>query len=143
MAVTGGIIAVIGLGVSIDEGKRQTRAAVRQKRAARAVDFGKQQKERRAALREKRVRIAQLNVASEATGVSGSSGELATETAIATNFAVNVGFGNMLQEARDVIGTNQITAAKSRIKQGLGQSVQNIGFNIFQANDGFEQLFGE
>ena len=143
MAVTGAIVAVVGLGVSVDEGKKQAREVKRQKTSQRATDFSKQQRERRAALREKRVRTAQLNVAAEATGVGGSSGELATEAALGTNFATNVGFGAGLQEARDVIGASQIRVAKSQIRQGIGQSVQSIGINIFAANDGFTDLFGK
>jgi len=137
MAVTGAIVATIGLGISIDAQKEQARELVVQKRARRATEFTKVQRERRAALREKRVRLAQLNVAAEATGVSGSSGELATESAISTNFATNVGFQAGLQEASDVIGASQIRGAKAGIKAGIGQSLQSIGFQTFSANGGF------
>ena len=142
MAVTGAVVAVVGLGVAVDVSKTQAREGVRQKRATRAVEFSRQQRERRAALRERRIRIGQLNVAAQATGVAESSGELATEAAIATNFAVNVGFGNQLQAARNVIGASQIRTAKSKVRGAVGGAIQGIGANIFQLGGGFESIFG-
>jgi hypothetical protein len=137
MAVTGAIVAVVGLGVSVDAQNEQQDELVAQKRAKRATEFTKVQRERRAALREKRIRTAQLNVAAEATGVAGSSGELVTEAALSTNFAVNTGFQAGLQEASDVIGASQVRGAKAQVKEGIGQAVQSIGFQAFQANGGF------
>ena len=141
MAVVGGIVSVIGLAINIDEGKSQAREAKRQKIAKRASEFTVAQRERRAALREKRVRQAQLSTASAATGVTGSSGELATEAALSTNFATNVGFLNQRQATVDVIGASQVRQARSRVKQGIGQAIQSTGVNIFSANGGFKDLF--
>lgn len=140
MAVTGGILAVIGAGASIDASKAQARSAKREKIASSAMEFSKRARERRAALKEKRIRTAQLRAASAATGVTGSSGELGTEAVLSTNFASNVGFGAGLQAGRDAIGAAQVSAARAGLKGAYAGAVQSMGMNIFSNYGGFKGL---
>lgn len=142
MAVTGAIIAGVGTAVTIVEGKKQAKEQGIRQRAIRATEFGKRAAERRAQVRERRIKTARLQVAAEATGVRGSSGELGLESVFSTQFAANTGFGAGLQEARDVIGASQIKTAKSQVRGAIGSSLQSIGFKAFEANDGFKSIFG-
>ncbi len=141
MAVVGAIVAVVGTAIQVQEGKKQTRELKKQKVATTAIEFSKRARERRAALKERRIRTAQLQVTAEATGVGGSSGELATESALSTNFATNVGFGAGLQASRDVIGASQVKVAKSQVRQQTGGALQRTGTSIFNNNGGFKELF--
>ncbi len=141
MAVVGAVVAVVGLGVSVAATQSQAREAKIQKTATTAVEFSKRARERRAALKERRIRTAQLSVSAEATGVAGSSGELGTEAALSTNFATNVGFGAGLQETRNVIGASQVRSARAGVRGAVGGAVQGVGTSIFNANGGFNRLF--
>lgn len=143
MAVTGAVIAGIGTAVSISEGREQARELKKQKVATSATEFSRRARERRAALRERRIKTGRLQAAAEATGVSGSSGELALESTFSTQFATNVGFGRGLQRSRDIIGASQIRVAKSQVSQAVGASLQRTGISIFSAEGGFDNLFGD
>lgn len=141
MAVASAIIAAVGAIYSAEQQSKAAEAQAVQIRAENAVSAAKLARERRAALREKRIMQAQIEQASEATGVAGSSGAISAPGILATQFATNLGFQNTLQAARNVRDDALIAQSKAQVKSQLGQSVSSIGFSAFQGAGGFGSIF--
>lgn len=141
MAAAAIVLSLWGTAESLEQGREAARAQESQIRAQRAVDTAKASREKRAALREKRIIQAQLAQSAQASGVSGSSGALGAAGVLSTSFAVNQGFAAGLQEARNVTDDAIIRQTRAQLGQQLGQSVANIGFDIFRSQGGFSSLF--
>lgn len=143
MAITGAIITTVGTVASIDAQRDQQKEAEIQRRSQRAVEVSKASREKRAQIRERRIKQARLAVAAEATGTAGSSALAGAQGVLSTQFATNTGFGAQLQQARDVIGASQVRSARAGLRGSIASSVAGIGSNIFSAYGGFENIFGD
>ena len=131
MAVTGAIIAVIGLGVSIDAQKAQQREAKRQRNIQNASNAAQRDRERRKAIRQRRAAQARIEQASYNTGVAGSSGELAGVGALATDFAVNEAFLASQESLGQQMAASQNRQAGAALRQGYGNLLQQVGMQTF------------
>lgn len=138
MAIAGAIVAVVGLAISEDARQDAQEAQEEQIRAQRAVDTTKLARERRAAVREKRIKQAQVEQAAQTGGVSGSSGALTAPGVLATQFATASGLQAGFQEARTVSDRAMIKATKAQFQGQMGQSISSIGFKTFAAGGGFD-----
>ena len=134
MAITGAVIATIGLGFTIDATKAQARAGEREAANQASLQATERAKQRRKAVRLQRIKRAQLKQASINTGVAESSGEIAGIAGLASNFAVTGGelaseeaaSIKSLQNVRDI--------GKAGVKSAVGSALQTIGFQTIGAN---------
>lgn len=119
------VLGGLALGTAA-EGVAQQRKAEKQRKAGREVSRASQVtaaiEQRRQSVREERVRRARILASSEATGVSGSSGESGAISSLATNFGHNLGV------------TEGQTLASGAIS-GYNQKAANADYNA--------RLFGE
>lgn len=121
--------SVIGTAYSSIQQNRAQKNAARAQREASDVNQAQQKNQemeaRRQQIRQQRIRAAQVEQAAANTGVSNSSGEIGSISALATNVG-----SNMAQLS------SQASAA-----QGIGQANQNVADSIGRAQDW--QMFGQ
>lgn len=113
----------------------------------RAINSQKAAEERRQQIREERVRIAKLQQAAQATGTSGSSGELGASAGMATQLGANIGSNLSVLAATGRMNTyNQAAADFSTAAQrnlsdmGSSRNLFDLSGTIFGASGGFKQL---
>ena len=142
-AIIGGVGTVASLKGQADARSSAAASADMQRRAQseqRAVVASQQANDRRAQIREERVRRARIMQSSENTGTSGSSGEVGAVGSIATQFFGNLGtslagaqssanISNFQQSAADFNYSTQ----KSQQEASLFQQIGGLGKSIFEA----------
>ena len=134
MAVVGAVVAVIGLGLSIDAANKQERATEEEARNIASQEASDRAIQRRKLVRQQRIKRAQLEQAAINTGVSDSSGEIAGVGGLASDFAIGQGFLasreatslRSLESARDI--------GKARVQSATGSALQSVGFQVIGAN---------
>lgn len=151
MAITGAIIAGVGLATSVVGAHKQNTQAEKiagQQQIARgeqkAANAAQAAQERRNQIREERVRRAKILQASENTGVSGSSGETGAiggmSTALSSNIGANLGSiqrANTLSDVSQNIANFEGAFRQAQQQQQMGNQLFSMGTSIFGAAGGF------
>jgi len=134
MAITGAVIAVIGLGVSIDSAKASKRASDRQSANQASADATERAIKRRKAIRQQRIKSAQIEQSAINTSVSSSSGEIAGVSGTASNFAASESAlsSNAATSLRSL--NNARDMSKAGVKAAYGSALQSIGTSVASAN---------
>lgn len=154
------IVAVAGAGVSAYEGHKDraeaadnyAAQAAEQRKAQgeqKALTFQQQSIERRAQIREERVKRAKIMQASENGGTASSSGEFGSIDSLATqldsNLGINAGraaagnrIGGYMQNAAD-FGT---AAQQASLSAQTADSMFQLSSSIFSAAGGFKAIPG-
>lgn len=133
------------------EAKKDAKRAEAEQRKAqaeqRASNAAQSAAERRAQIREERVRRAKVIQASENTGVSGSSGEAGATANLATTLGSNIGRNiGALQTAENISQANQNaadflgSAQSHQADASMWGTVGQLGQSIFSAAGGFNTL---
>lgn len=150
--------AVIGVAGAVQSSEAQSQANRQAKKSQKAQEqAGYEQKalqaqqaaqEKRAQIREERVKRAKVLQASENTGVAGSSGEAGAIGSLSTNLASNLGFNKgQIDGAGRISALNQqasdfMSASQNKINEAnTWGAVQGLGTSIFSAAGGFNTLF--
>lgn len=127
-----------------------SRSAEEQRRAKQEAQAGQAQHaalERRAQLREERIRRARLLQSSENTGVTSSSGALGGVGNLSTQLGSNLGFNlGQQQKASNITNYNQsaadfLSSAQNHMNDAnMWGQVENVGASIFKASGGFNTV---
>lgn len=155
VATIGLVVAAVGAASSIYgqvESSRQASKAAKSQKEAQEVSAAQQRVEqaeqRRQQVRQERIKRAQIEQASANTGVSGSSGELGSVSALGTNMGNNLAISSGRTVAANAItGLNQATAsAQSRGATAgaigsLGSAAMGLGIQA-GALSAADSLFG-
>lgn len=135
-----------------DEARRNQESANAEQRKAReeqkAAMAAQSAAERRAQIREERVKRARLIQSSVNTGVSGSSGEAGASGGLSTQLSSNIGFNLGQQKAAANIsaaGQNAadfLSSASNNISEAneWGQ-MAGLSMNLFDKAGGFNSIF--
>ena len=142
----GGVAAYQGYEARKEQAAYNKQAAQEQKKARseeKALNYQAQAAERRAQIREERVRRARILQAAENSGSSGSSGEIGALGGMATQLAANIGMNLGRAQGGDMIsGYLQNAADFSNSAQQAAFSAQNadslfsLSSSIFSAAGG-------
>lgn len=131
-------IAAVGLAVGVAsayEQSRQASAAAKDRKRAgqvsQAEQAAQQTANRRQQIREERVRRAQIVQSSVNTGVSGSSGELGSQSALGSLISGNVAATSRQVNSSAAIGNLQQNAADADLKGATWGAIGSIGSSIF------------
>lgn len=131
-------IAAVGLAVAVGsayEQQQQAKSAAKERKKAgqisQAEQAAQQTQNRRQQLREERVRRAQITQASVNTGVSGSSGELGSQSALGSLISGNLAASSRQQASANVIGDAMQSAADSDVSAAKYGAISGIGASIF------------
>lgn len=142
-AIVAGAGTVASLKSQVDARSSAAASADMQRKAKseqEAVVASQQANDRRAQIREERVRRARILQSAENTGTSGSSGEAGAVGSLATQFFGNLGtsLGNA-QSAANISNFQQSAAnfnystQKSQQEASMFQQLGGLGKNIFEA----------
>lgn len=129
------VVAVAVAGASAYEQAKQSKAAAKDRKEAgkvsQAEQAAAQNQSRRQQIREERVRRAQITQASVNTGVSGSSGELGSQSALGSLISGNIAAGSRQQNSANAIGSLQQSAADKDLKGAMWGAVGGVAGTIF------------
>lgn len=123
------IAAVVGAGVSI----RQQQLAEDAANVNTAMEKDKARASERQAIREKRIKLAQVEQSSFNMGVSETSGALGAESSISSQFGSSAGLA-----ARQQVGMNRLSDLQSQSNRlaMIGTAAQSV-FRIGSVSGGF------
>lgn len=131
-------IAVVSLAVaagSAYEQQKQAKAAAKDRKKAgqvsQAEQAAQQTQNRRQQIREERVRRAQITQASVNTGVSGSSGELGSQSALGSLISGNLAATTRQQNSANAIGSFSQSAADKDVSAAGWGAVSGAAASIF------------
>lgn len=135
------LLVAVGGAVAQNVQANKTREEQRQQnRKISATNSAKATVARRRALREERVRRAQLVSQAEAGGVGGSSTAISGEALSGTLAAGTIGsIGSSLSATNSLSAGNQ-SIADSRQREQLFSNVSAIGSSVFSAGGGAGQI---
>lgn len=134
-AVAAVVVAIIGIGVSIDQQKAQQSEQRKQRRLVESQNANRREQERRRLIRQRRAAKARIEQAAVNTGVGGSSGELAGVGALATDFAINNAFLSGQQSLGQELQASQGRQATAATRQQFGSLLTQVGtFGIQNQN---------
>jgi hypothetical protein len=140
MAVGLGVASlIVGLGGAIKADHEQKKAERAQSKARKeqSAQRGREtETSKRQALREERVRRAQLLQAGENTGTSGSSSETGSISNLAANVGANLAFQTGALASADLVTSFSQEAAGHQRSASRAQTVGGIGQQIFGATAG-------
>lgn len=117
------IAAVIGAGVAV----RNQQLAEDAQDASNATAKDQSRISTRQAIRERRIKMAQVEQASSNQGVGGSSGELGAASSIGAQFSTNAGFAAAQSTNRGIINDAQSQMNRNNLISTAAQSVFQIG----------------
>lgn len=153
-----GALAVAGASAYVGYQSRKDAAAAYKSQAQeerkvrneqKALNFQQQAAERRAQIREERVRRAKILQGAENGGAAGSSGEAGALSSLSTQLNVNIGLNLGRQQAANTIGgymqnaANFGTAAMSASSSAQNaDSLFNLSTSVFSAAGGVGALNG-
>jgi hypothetical protein len=129
--IIGAVVAVAGTVSSIQQGKKARRAREAQNRKVKAVNQAKAASARRRALREERVRRAQLASQAEAGGFTGSSTALSGEGMSKSITASKASEISNSLETTNALGRGQQAIQDSTDRQQLYANIASIGQTVF------------
>lgn len=142
--IVGAVTAVAGTVASISQGRRATRRQEAQNRRIKATNAAKATASRRRALREGRVRRAQLQAQAEAGGFSGSSTALAGLGLSATRTAEQFSTISGSLSNTNAISEGQQSIVDAQERQQLFSNVASIATSVFGvASNATETAAGE
>lgn len=152
-ATVGYIVAAVGAAATAYGTMEQQKASKRQSRAqkeAKDISLAQQKAEQiekqRQEIRQRRIRVAQVQQAAANSSVSGSSGELGAIGSIQTTSGNNIAFGESAAlAARGITAQNQV-ASDANMSAQLNQGIAGLGFSALSmgANMGaFNGLFSD
>lgn len=153
------VSAIVAAGSAMKQHSAQKQAARAQKdsaeeqRKARAEQSagqaGQAAAERRAQIREERIRRAKIIQSSENTGVGDSSGEFGATGNLATTLGSNIGANvGAVQRAANITGYNQnaadfLSSAQSHMNDAnMWGQVGSVATSVFSTTGGFKGLMG-
>lgn len=135
MAVGAAIAAVVVTAASAYQQSRAAKAAASDRKEASKVNqaeqAAQQNQNRRAQIREERVRRASVLQASQNTGVSQSSGELGATSALGTLIGGNLAGMQRQQNTAGAIGGLQQSAANSDMTAATWGAVGQVSSSVF------------
>lgn len=135
MAVGAAIAAVVVAAASAYQQSRAAKAAAKDRKEAAAVSqaeqAAQQNQNRRAQIREERVRRAQVLQSSQNTGVSQSSGELGATSALGTLIGGNLAGMQRQKNSAAAIGSLGQSAANSDLRGAQWGAVGNVASSVF------------
>jgi hypothetical protein len=135
--VIAAVAAVAGTVSSIQQGKKARRAREAQNRKVKAINAAKATAARRRAIREERVRSAQLRAQAEAGGFSGSSTALSGEGMSKSILASKASAISNSLETTNALGRGNQAIQDSTDRQQLYANIASIGTTVFSASGGF------
>lgn len=137
MAAVSSIIAAAALAAtaaSAYEQRQQAKAAAKERKEQAAISSAEQQAQqqgqRRQQLREERIRRAQILQASENTGVTASSGQLGSVSALGTNTASNVASLSRQANAATGISSSAQREANANLRGQEAAAIGGIASNV-------------
>lgn len=145
-SAVGAASAVYG---TVEAGKASKKASEEQKEAkeiSEAAQKNQEAEQRRQAIREQRIRTAQIEQGAVNAGASGSSGEIGAVSGAKTVTASNIAFGESTALAAQGISSRNQAAAEASLNAQINQGIAGIGFSAINLgmNMGAGQaLFGE
>lgn len=138
MAAVSSIVAAAALAATAYAGyeqRQEAKAAAKEKKEARAVagaeQSAQQMETRRQQLREERIRRAQILQASENTGVSASSGQLGSVSALGTSTGANVASLSRQANTATGIGAAEQRAANAQLRGEQAAAFGGISSTVF------------
>lgn len=132
--ILGLAIAAISTGAQVASGVIQTKQAKKAERAKRGADELASQRERLSAVREARIRRADVASAAEGQGAGSSSGAQGAAASIGTQLASNVGFIASQTQAARTISQATLASNKAGLLGDAGVALGEFGnsFRDFQ-----------
>lgn len=134
------VVALAVAGAATYSANRQAKKAAEAQREAsninQASDRNKEADARRQQIREQRIRVAQVEQSAQNTGVSSSSGELGSLSALTTNAGANLASMSGQGLANQGIAQQNQNALNAQVKQGTYQSIASVSSSIFGATSG-------
>lgn len=91
---------------------------------------------RRQQIREQRIRVAQVEQSAQNTGVTSSSGEIGSLSALSTNAGANLASMSGQGMANQGIAQQNQAALNAQVKQGTYQAVGGFAGSLFGATSG-------
>jgi hypothetical protein len=135
MAVGAAIAAVVVAAAASYQQSRQAKAAAKERKEAAAISqaeqAAQQNNNRRAQVREERVRRAQILQNSQNTGVSQSSGELGSTSALGTLISGNLASMQRQQNSASGIGVAQQSAAEADLRGAQWGAIGGVATSVF------------
>lgn len=135
MAVGAAIAAIVVTAAASYEQSRQAKAAANERkdasRTAQAEQAAQQNQNRRAQVREERVRRATIVQNSQNTGVSQSSGELGATSALGSLIGGNLAGMQRQQNSSAAIGASNQRAADADLSGATWGAVGQISSSVF------------
>jgi len=136
MGLALGIIAVISTVASQVQAHKTAGEQKKQNRRVQASNAAKAATAKRQALREERVRRAQLLAQAEAAGVGESSTAISGEAFSGTKAAERIGQVSSALDTANVLSAGAQSIAESQQRQQLFSNVAAIGSSLFSSTGG-------
>jgi hypothetical protein len=140
LAVASLIVTVAGTAASQVQAHKTRGEQRAQNRRVNASNAAKAATAKRKALREERVRRAQLIAAAEATGASGSSTAIAGEGLSGTLASEKIGSISSALDNTNALSRGAQSIADSQGRQQLFSNVASIGSSVFSAAGGAGEI---
>lgn len=139
-------VASLALGAaSFVSQRRAAKKAASNTKKARAtqqrIADQKAARDRTRAVREARVKRAQLQVRAEGAGVAGASGAVAGEQSITSQLASNLGFSQQIQGLGQQATAFNQQAASAQGQAATAGAIGGVAQSIFQTAGGFKTIF--
>lgn len=155
MGFTAAAVAVVGAQqqyMSQKEARNEQRLARNEQEKAqqeqKAVNQAQAAQERRAQIREERIRRARIMQSSVNTGTVGSSGEAGALSSLSTQLGTNVGMNlGQINAANNISAFNQraadfeMSAQDNLFKANTWGQVSQTAMSIFSSSGGFSSMF--
>jgi hypothetical protein len=137
---TAAAVALISTGVSIQQGRQSAKAQRKASDAQQRIADAQTAREKRGQVREARIRRAEVISQAEATGASGSSGEMGATSSIQSQLGSNLGHLNYVQGQAQYASRQLQQAAKFQSNAATAQAIGNVAGQA-AGPDGFKNLW--
>ena len=133
--ILGLALAAIGTATQVASGVIQNDAARDAERARRGSEELTAQRQRLQAVREARIRRAEVASAAEARGAASTSAAAGAQASIGTQLQSNLGFIESQTQANRTIGDAQLRSNRAGLIASVGSELSNFGssFERFRA----------
>lgn len=117
------VVAIIGAGIQV----RNQQLAEDAQNASNATAKDQERLSVRQSIRERRIKVAQVEQAASNQGASGSSGELGATSSIGAQFGANAGFAAAQGTNRGIVNNAQSQINRNNLISTAAQSIFQIG----------------
>ena len=133
-------VALFTTGVSMQQQAQATRSQRKASAAQQRIADAQTAREKRGQVREARIRRAEVISQAEATGASGSSGEMGATSSIQSQLGSNLGHLNYVQGQAQYASRQLQQAANFQSNANTAQAVSNLA-GKFVGPDDFKNIF--